>query len=47
MRKLIFFLTLTVVLTAAAATEIKHPSLLFTPDRVSAAKKAMKTDTVM
>ena len=26
---------------------IKHPSLLFTPDRVSAAKKTVKNDTAM
>ena len=33
--------------TAVQAQKIKHPSLLFTPERVSAAKNAMRNDTVM
>lgn len=38
------------VITACLATTargIKHPSLLFTPERVEASRKAMKNDTVM
>ena len=31
----------------AASAAIKHPSLLFTPQRVEAAKKAVKTDSAM
>lgn len=31
----------------AQAQKIKHPSLLFTPDRVETAKKAVKNDSVM
>ena len=43
------FLVLGVLLSAvcgAEARNIAHPSLLFTPERVAAAKKAAETDTV-
>lgn len=42
-------LTLIVLATFGfgAGAAIKHPSLLFTPQRVEAAKKAVKTDTAM
>ena len=42
---LTFFVLALLELSASAA--IKHPSLLFTPQRVEAAKKAVKTDTAM
>ncbi|MDE6564575.1 MAG: heparinase II/III-family protein [Muribaculaceae bacterium] len=42
---LTFFVLALLGLSASAA--IKHPSLLFTPQRVEAAKKAVKTDTAM
>lgn len=44
-----FFLTLTAaaVFALSACAAIKHPSLLFTPARVEAAKKAISTDTAM
>ena len=43
------FLTLTVIAAFAVSVcaAIKHPSLLFTPQRVEAAKKAVGTDTAM
>lgn len=43
------FLTLTVIAAFAVrvCAAIKHPSLLFTPQRVEAAKKAVGTDTAM
>ena len=45
MKHLLFLLlTLTASLSAAA---IKHPSLLFTPARVAAAREAIKSDTAM
>lgn len=46
MRKLIIFAIsiFTFWLSANAASRIKHPSLLFTPGRVEAARKAMKHD---
>lgn len=34
------------VLPGAAGKNIKHPSLLFTPERVAAAKKAAASDSV-
>ena len=49
MRKIIT-LSLAVILAVAcafAAKPIKHPSLLFTPDRVAAAKKAVANDPAM
>lgn len=42
---LTFFVLALLGLSASAA--IKHPSLLFTPQRVEAAKKAVKNDTAM
>ena len=42
MRKLLIILSLIAAISASAA--IKHPSLLFTPDRVETAKKTLKTD---
>lgn len=42
---LTFFVLALLGLSASAA--IKHPSLLFTPQRVESAKKAVKTDTAM
>lgn len=42
---LTFFVLALLGLSASAA--IKHPSLLFTPQRVEVAKKAVKTDTAM
>ncbi len=42
---LTFFVLALLGLSASAA--IKHPSLLFTPQRVEAAKKAVKADTAM
>lgn len=44
--KHLLFLLLTLMASLPAAA-IKHPSLLFTPDRVDAARKAVKTDTAM
>ena len=45
MKHLLFLLlTLTASLSAAA---VKHPSLLFTPARVAAAREAIKSDTAM
>lgn len=44
--KYILYLLLTVV-AVVPASAIKHPSLLFTPERVDAARKAVKTDTAM
>lgn len=44
--KHLLFLLLTLMASLPAAA-IKHPSLLFTPDRVDAARKAIKTDTAM
>lgn len=44
--KHLLFLLLTLMASMPAAA-IKHPSLLFTPDRVDAARKAVKTDTAM
>lgn len=46
MKHIIATALLLIVMTAGAAN-IKHPSLLFTPQRVEAAKKAVKTDTAM
>ena len=45
-RILITFLAVAAIGIAAGAA-IKHPSLLFTPQRVEAAKKALKNDTAM
>lgn len=44
--KHLLFLLLTLMASLPAAA-IKHPSLLFTQDRVDAARKAVKTDTAM
>ena len=44
--KYILYLLLTVV-AVVPASAIKHPSLLFTPERVDTARKAVKTDTAM
>lgn len=44
--KHLLFLLLTLMASLPAAA-IKHPSLLFTPERVDAARKAVKTDTAM
>ena len=35
------------VICVSAAQKIKHPSLLFTPERVESARKAMQNDTVL
>lgn len=45
-RTLLTFFVLA-LLGLAASAAIKHPSLLFTPQRVEAAKKAVKTDSAM
>ncbi|MDE7408079.1 MAG: DUF4962 domain-containing protein, partial [Muribaculaceae bacterium] len=48
MRKIIFILTAMIICAITMeAQKVKHPSLLFTPQRVEAAKKMLKTDTVM
>lgn len=49
MRKTIItiIITLLSLFCASAIHAIKHPSLLFTPERVAAARKAMKNDTVL
>lgn len=48
MRKLLLSITLVLVCSlAVCAQKIKHPSLLFTPERVSTAKSALKSDSVM
>lgn len=48
MRRIILALIAILVCSAAIdAQKIKHPSLLFTTERVNAAKSAMKNDTVM
>lgn len=47
MKYIIAFVISVVAMLPMQAGNIKHPSLLFTPERVEAARKAMKTDTVM
>ena len=49
MRKLVTFLVAILITVSAnvSAQKINHPSLLFTPERVAAAKKAVQNDTVM
>ncbi len=49
MRRLILTICIAVsgFICLSAARNIKHPSMLFTPDRVESARKAMKNDTVL
>lgn len=50
MRKIFTAIVAAIISLAAAnieAQKINHPSLLFTPERVAAAKKAVQNDTVM
>lgn len=48
MKKIMALLFAAVMAGAVLAdAKIKHPSLLFTPDRVEAARNAVKSDTVM
>ena len=48
MRKTVLLIAFVAMFAAAAVAKgIKHPSLLFTPDRVESARKALKTDTAM
>lgn len=47
MKKTFFSIILLLLGFAAATAAIKHPSLLFTPQRVESAKKALKTDTAL
>lgn len=46
-RHIIVMIVLAASCMGAVATDIKHPSLLFTPQRVQAAQRAVKTDTAM
>ncbi len=45
--KLLAVSAIVAVFSLEGAAVIKHPSLLFTPDRVATAKKAVKNDTAM
>ena len=50
MRKIFTAIVAAIISLASAnvsAQKINHPSLLHTPERVAAAKKAMQSDTVM
>ena len=48
MKKIMALLFAAVMAGAMLAdAKIKHPSLLFTPDRVEAARNAVKSDTAM
>ena len=47
MKKNIAILLLALAIAVGASAKIKHPSLLFTPARVEAARKAMRSDSVM
>lgn len=49
MRRLILTICIAVsgVICLSAARNIKHPSMLFTPDRVESARKAMKNDSLL
>lgn len=47
MKKTFFSIILLLLGFTTATAAIKHPSLLFTPQRVESAKKALKTDTAL
>ena len=47
MKKTITAILLLTMCAVGASAKIKHPSLLFTPARVEAARKAMRSDSVM
>lgn len=46
-RKTVLFLFFSLLCGICADAKIKHPSLLFTPERVEAARKAAKSDSVI
>ena len=47
MKRIVLTLTAIAAFAVSVCAAIKHPSLLFTPQRVEAAKKAVGTDTAM